>query len=235
MFEYKWSSMVKNETLATFCVSKIQDLILNAKLLPGERIKGEYLKNYLGVGLSPIREALSRLVSTGLVEFIDNIGFSVPLISSNKVYDTYKSYAKVEALLLREAIETGDEIWESEIIAALYHLSKVEKKDAKAEYHTWSIYNENFHKALISGCALNGLNNIRKHFMLNKDWYQNLAHHNLTNEQIDVNHSEHSKIAELAIARKTDAACAMLYKHTMHSLDPLILKLKQRGYINYKH
>ena len=227
--------MASNETLATFCVGKIQDLIFNGKLLPGERIKGEYLKNYLEVGLSPIREALSRLISTDLVEFIDNIGFRVSLISTNKVYDTYKSYAKVEALLLREAIETGDEIWESAIVAALYRLSKVENEGIKAKYQIWSIYNEDFHKALISGCSLNGLNNIRKHFMLNKDWYHNLAYYNLTDEQIEVNHSEHSKIAELTIARKPDAACTMLYKHTMHSLDSLILKLKQRGYIDDKH
>jgi GntR family carbon starvation induced transcriptional regulator len=218
-------------TLATFCVAKIQELIFSGQLRPGERIKGEYLKNYLNVGLSPIREALSRLISTNLVECIDNIGFRVALITKDKVYDTYKSYAKIESLLFCESIESGNETWESAIIAALYHLSKVESVK-KAEYKIWNVYNEGFHNALISGCSLNTLNNIRKSLVLNKDWYHNLAYHNLPEELIMVNHSEHSKIAELAIARRADAACAMLYKHTMHSLEPLLLKLKQCGYID---
>lgn len=42
----------------------------------------------------------------------------------------------------------------------------------------------------------------------------NLADLNLTNEKIEVNHSEHSKIAELEVAHKTATAYTRLNKHT---------------------
>lgn len=222
--------MISTETLSTLCEKQIYELVLSGKLLPGERIKGEYLKLQLGVGLSPIREALSRMISTGLIELTDNVGFRVAKVNQKKVYDLYKSYAKLEALILRDAIENGDEVWESQIIAALYRLSKIEANGIKISYSTWSEYNENFHKALIDGCILNELHYVRQRFILIKNWYNNLANNNPLLELNNVNHSEHKKIAEYALARKADAACTMLYNHTMHGLDALVLKLRQRGY-----
>lgn len=96
--------MPSAQTMTSQCVDKIQNLILSGDLLPGERIKGEYLRNVLGVGLSPIREALSRLATTSLVEFTDNAGFKVGEITVDSLTDSYTGYAKIEALLLSDAI-----------------------------------------------------------------------------------------------------------------------------------
>ncbi|MDQ5920017.1 MAG: GntR family transcriptional regulator, carbon starvation induced regulator [Pseudomonadota bacterium] len=222
---------VKKETMASCCVNKICNLIIEGKLLPGEKIKGDYIKNLLAVGLSPIREALSRLVNTGLVESIDNVGFRVAHITRNGLYDYYKSYAKIEVLIFKEAIECGREDWESNIVAALYRLSKIEKPEIKVSYEVWAVQNEDFHQALISGCPLNGLKNIRDNFMLLKEWYNNLAYGHLKGDLINVNHSEHSKIVKLALDRKIDSACSLLYQHTMHGLESLVLSLERLGYI----
>lgn len=221
-----------NETLSTSCFNKIIQLIYNGDLPPGEHIKGEYLKNQLGTGLTPIREALSRMINTNIVEFIDNIGFKVSKITTKIVTDTYISYAKLETMLLKEAIENGDDIWESNIVASLYRLSKIESEGTNAAYEIWSKQNEEFHDSLISGCNLSGLKNTRLNLLLLKNWYTNLANKNSMHQQIDVNHSEHSKIAELTISRRSEAACSLLYKHLMHSLPPLILKLKQQEFLS---
>jgi GntR family transcriptional regulator, carbon starvation induced regulator len=223
--------MITNETLASKCTAVVLDLILTGELHPGEQIKGEYLKNRLGIGLSPIREALSRLVSTNLVELTDNAGFKVSQIDSNRVHDLYKSYAKIETLLLREAIQNADEVWESLVVAALYQLSKVEGSGVKVIYKNWSAKNEEFHSALVGGCLLTGLKQIRRQVILVKNWYHNLAYSNLSNELIETSHLEHKKIAELAVSRKVDVACAMLYKHSMHNLDSLLSNLKTNGYL----
>ena len=224
--------MAVTETLASSCVNQIRNLILRGDLLPGERIKGDYLKSQLGVGLSPIREALARLISSSLIESTDNQGFRVAQIYRSSVYDTYKSAAKIEILLLREAIDCGDEVWESTIVAALYLLSKIEKTGVKANYKLWSAHNEAFHAALIKGCDLTGLKSVRAHFSLIKEWYHNLAYGNVVDELIAVNHSEHSKIAALALARNADAACMLLYQHSLQSFNSLVSTLTQRGYLS---
>lgn len=219
------------ETMSSSCVNRIKNLILNGELLPGEKIKGDYLKSYLNTGLSPIREALARLISTGLVELNDNVGFKVPLISKGNLLDFYKSYAKIEQLLFKESIECGDKNWESRVVSALYHLSKVETLESKVNYKMWSSVNEEFHEALISGCNLIALRATRDNFLLCKTWYHNLAYAKFENELISINHNEHSRIAELALSRNVELSSDLLYRHTMHSFNSVVLKLERNGYL----
>lgn len=223
--------MANNFTLASSCFMQIRQLILTGELLPGERIKGEYLKNRLQVGLSPIREALSRLVTTGLVEVVDNAGFRVASLSQEKIVDSFQSLAKLEALLLREAIESGDENWEAQIMASLYRLSKIEANNLKIPHSLWSTRNDEFHEALIAGCRLYGLKQMRQTFLTFKEWCYGLAYPGLNEELVMVSHQEHAQIAELAITRKADAACTMIYKHTLHNLATLSLRLQKFGYL----
>ncbi len=223
--------MANNFTLASSCFMQIRQLILTGELLPGERIKGEYLKSRLQVGLSPIREALSRLVTTGLVEVVDNAGFRVASLSQEKIVDSFQSLAKLEALLLREAIESGDENWEAQIMASLYRLSKIEANNLKIPHSLWSTRNDEFHEALIAGCRLYGLKQMRQTFLTFKEWCYGLAYPGLNEELVMVSHQEHAQIAELAITRKADAACTMIYKHTLHNLATLSLRLQKFGYL----
>jgi len=217
-----------NQTMTSFCVNEIQKLVLSGELLPGEKIKGEYLKNVLGVGLSPIREALSRLANTPLVDFIDNVGFMVARLSKEKLVDTYTTYAKIETLLLADAIECGDDEWESRIVAALYRLSKVEKDVGSVKYVDWVRLNNEFHEALVSACKLRYLQQIRQECLLIRDWYYTLAFPNLYEELTEVSHDEHRKLADLVIARKTDQASQLLYDHTLHRLDILVSRITGR-------
>lgn len=216
------------QTLTTECISRITQMILAGELLPGDKIKGEYLKNRLQTGLSPIREALSRLAGGMLVEVCDNSGFRVARLDEKSVCDGFETYAKVEALLLKEAIEHGDDAWEAEIMGYLYRLAKVEARDVKVPYKKWAQLNDEFHDALIGGCHLAGLKRMRQECLLFKDWCYGLAYPNLEEELVVVNHDEHVKIAELACSRKADAASLMVYKHTLHSLAAINLRLKRR-------
>lgn len=108
--------MSKTYTLATDAYNQIREIILAGLIKPGEKLKGEYLKNKLKIGLSPIREALSKLSLTGLVEFNDKIGFRVAIINRQKIYDVFETFAKIENLLLTESMLKGDDDWEADIL-----------------------------------------------------------------------------------------------------------------------
>lgn len=220
--------MQPNQTMTSLCLNKIQQLILSGELLPGDKIKGEYLKNLLGVGLSPIREALSRLANTPLVEFVDNIGFTVACLSREKIVDTYTTYAKIEMLSLADAIESGNDLWESRIIASLYRLSKIEKDEQSIRYKDWVELNNEFHESLISGCKLEYLKKIREECILIRDWYFALAFPDLDERLIEVSHDEHQRLAELTIAREKNLACELAYNHVLHSLETLITRISRR-------
>ena len=136
-------------------------------------------------------------------------------------------------MLLRETIENGDDEWEANIMATLYKLSKVEVGDTKVVYTTWALRNDEFHNALVSACDINGLVQIRNECLLLKEWYTRLADKEIAKRLIMASHHEHAKIAELAIARKADTACAKLYKHMTTDIAGLVEKLITNGYVSY--
>ena len=212
----------KKETLATSCSDKIKELILNGELAPGEKIKGDYLKNYLACGLSPIREALSRLVGTGVIELSDNIGFKVTPLSNEMIVNFYQSYAKVEKILFSESIINHHDEWESNLVTGLYKLAKIENANGKVEYSLWSAHNDKFHDALISGADLVDLNAFYKNLAFKRLWLNNCIYGAANHKLITTSHREHNKIAELALAGDEVTATALLYKHTMNSCEMLL-------------
>ena len=64
-------------TLGKHCYTEIEHKIIAGAYHAGEKLGMHRLQVDLQVGLSPIREALSRLVTTGLVEIIENKCFNV--------------------------------------------------------------------------------------------------------------------------------------------------------------
>ncbi len=64
-------------TLASHLVDRLREEILSGNLAPGSKINVESIRRNFGVSLSPLREALARLIAVGLVELHDNKGYSV--------------------------------------------------------------------------------------------------------------------------------------------------------------
>ena len=223
--------MSKTYTLATDAYNQIKTIIFNGLIKPGEKLKGEYLKNKLGMGLSPIREALSKLSLTGFVGFSDKIGFSVATISKYKIYDVFETFARIEELLLSESIQKGNDEWEAHVLSNLYRLSKVENHEHKTTYLEWFNRNEAFHNALISGSTSESLISFRNQCLDLKNWYLNLAYGNDTELLIITNHNEHKRIADLAIARDKSVLTKLHY-HNVNNIEACILKLCSKNYIS---
>lgn len=68
----------------------------SGELAPGERVSNRALAKELGIGFVPVREALIRLVSEGLIEHRPGQGTFVPQPSSETIFELYD---------LREALE----------------------------------------------------------------------------------------------------------------------------------
>ncbi|MGC9347925.1 MAG: GntR family transcriptional regulator [Anaerolineae bacterium] len=60
-------SPIEQRTLADIVTSRIREAIIQGRLLPGERLTEPLLADSLKVSRSPVREALARLKSEGLV------------------------------------------------------------------------------------------------------------------------------------------------------------------------
>ena len=63
--------------LAARAYDGIREAILNASFEPGQPLQESYLADWLGIGRTPVREAIKRLQSEGLVESLPSRGVVV--------------------------------------------------------------------------------------------------------------------------------------------------------------
>jgi len=84
--------------------NEIRELILSGELAPGERIGQEALAERFGTSRIPVREALRRLESEGLVRLVPNSGASVAKLDLHECLEIYKIRELLEPLALSESI-----------------------------------------------------------------------------------------------------------------------------------
>ncbi|MCD6074021.1 MAG: hypothetical protein K0Q70_904, partial [Rhodospirillales bacterium] len=77
----------KRGTLASTVFDRLRQDVLNGVLRPNEKLRIESLRQRYDVGASPVREALNRLVSEGLVLLEDQKGFRVAPVSREELHE----------------------------------------------------------------------------------------------------------------------------------------------------
>ncbi|TIV61393.1 GntR family transcriptional regulator [Mesorhizobium sp.] len=83
----------------------IRNAIVSGEFLPGSRIRQETLASRYGSSRIPIREALKRLESEGLVVVVPNSGAWVAKIDIAEVEETYKIRQRLEPLAIFESVQ----------------------------------------------------------------------------------------------------------------------------------
>ncbi|MTD54670.1 GntR family transcriptional regulator [Amycolatopsis pithecellobii] len=79
------------------CLTAIRAMVLSGELLPGQKVQQAALAEALGVSRIPVREALSRLQSEGVLEHKSNTGYTVARFNSEDLAEIY---------LMRRLLET---------------------------------------------------------------------------------------------------------------------------------
>jgi DNA-binding GntR family transcriptional regulator len=64
---------------------QIRNLVLFGDLEPGQAVTIQGLTDRLGVGMTPVREAIRRLIAEGALEFQGNRRVSVPVLSADNI------------------------------------------------------------------------------------------------------------------------------------------------------
>ncbi len=75
--------------------------ILSGRLNPAERLTEEHLAETLGVSRTPVREALNKLESEGLIKALETRGFIVSTDSPTEVEELFEIRAILEGYTLR--------------------------------------------------------------------------------------------------------------------------------------
>jgi len=103
VFEPPFNTAGSALTKADEAAEAIQAAIISGEFAPGEKLGEAELCSRLGAKRGPIREALSRLESRGLVVRRPNAGFNVVSIGADELLDLYRIREVLEGLAARQA------------------------------------------------------------------------------------------------------------------------------------
>jgi DNA-binding GntR family transcriptional regulator len=192
--------------------------ILHGDLAPGERLRVADLHTRYGLGLTPIREALMRLASEGLIDSEAHRGARVRAATPEDLHDLMRTRREIEALSLTGAIERGDAAWEAEILRAMHLLARAPLPASAADRATaaaWEAHHRAFHTALVSACGSAWLMHIWNELADHSERYRKLRLLNYRSLAADVRDvdAEHRAIMEAALARDAPGAIALMNVH----------------------
>jgi GntR family carbon starvation induced transcriptional regulator len=207
-------------TIADQIEAVLREDILHGKLVPGARLNLDSLRKLMDVGLSPLREAVTRLVSSGLIEVAPQKGYTVTPISLANLNEVSALRIELEPYALRKSIENGGLDWEARVMGALHRLNRTDRIPGDADsLAEWEAANNAFHRLLIQRCDMPLLLKIHHTLVSMNDRYRHiyLKTVGMQREVID----EHTAIAEAAVARQADRAAALLTGHIERSTQNL--------------
>lgn len=213
----------KNMEAATLVETAIENLrrdILTGAVAPGSKLRIDDLRANYGIGASPLREALSRLISSGLVTTQGQKGFRVAPVSTGDYRDITETRKLLECEALGESVKNGDDNWEAHIVACYDRLDRehdILHETAGATADAWEQANEDFHEALVAACTSVWVLNFRQII------YDQAARYRrqfiLEPETKRVAHDEHGEMMRAALARDAGELCRLAESHANRNYD----------------
>lgn len=204
--------------------NELRDRIITGQISPGARLKVETLKTEMGVGASPIREALSLLTSDQLVERLDRRGFRAADVGADHFAEILRLRCAFEDMALRDSLRDADQTWEDNLVLIHHRLARADRADTKEFEET----HRAFHMALLAACNSPILIRFCGQLYDLNIRYRYLAHRATTYGRRDVA-GEHREIMEAAIDRDVDLASERLMAHYRKTGDFLLRVVEQDG------
>ncbi len=201
-------------TLASAAYGQLRQEILTGAQAPGGRLHIRQLCDRLGIGLSPMREALNRLSAEGLVRQYDQRGFRVAPLDLDDLADLTRMRCWLNEAALRAAIAEGDAAWEEALIVAHHRLMRApQATDARDGRRSpeWESTHRDFHAALIVGCGSRRMLEQCEALFDAADRYRHVSRIAPAQPRDDAD--EHTAILQAALSRDADLAVALLTQH----------------------
>ncbi len=138
---------ISRKTLHEELVERLQSLIIEGNLIPGEKFPEKDLCEKFGVSRTPMREALKVLAADGLIVLEPNRGAWVRKITLEEIEDIFPVLAALEALA---GELTCKKITNDEINQIKYYHSKISDSFKNENLSEYFKYNQLIHDGILA-------------------------------------------------------------------------------------
>lgn len=208
------------KSATTITYERLKKAILSLELLPGQSIAERSLETMLESSRTPIRAALVKLESEGLVRKGDR-SYVVTPIELDELEQAFAFRALLECAAVRgaAAIATPDDIAR---LRALAHESSASSPEVDIRAPKAEEFHLEFARIAGNSFTLRALQDIMR-VVYRARWLD------LKADKDDLGAREHNAIVDLVEAGKTEQAVAMMEKHVAHSRDRLLSAIKAQA------
>jgi DNA-binding GntR family transcriptional regulator len=183
-------------------------MLLTGQLVPGEKLKIDGLRKVLDIGASPIREALSLLVSDQLVVRHEQRGFRAADAGRDNFNEVLDLRSTLEGKALRQSMTRATPEWIEELVVVHHRMTRA--KTARPE--AFEVEHKNFHMALIGNCNSPVMLRICDQLYDLNIRYRYIAGQSKDYKGRKVD-DEHLVILDAVIANDTEKAVELLLSH----------------------
>jgi DNA-binding GntR family transcriptional regulator len=145
--------MAKKVSIENIC-SRLRCKLKEGGLAPDSRIVEQELAEEFGVSRTPIREAIRRLGSEGLLVSMPNLGTFVKRFSIGDVRDMFEIREVLEGLAYRNAVERFDDSDRDELMRLA---NQTDLERANGNWNEAFRTDEKFHEFIINHCGSEAL------------------------------------------------------------------------------
>jgi DNA-binding GntR family transcriptional regulator len=210
-------------TQASNVYDRLRDDLLSGRLAPSRKLQMRFLVETYQTGQTPLREALNRLTSDGLVEVREQRGFYVRDISRAELAELTKTRRWVETLALRESMAAATPQWEEQLLLAQHRLSRTPRSLNEKEFEDnpeWERLHRIYHRTLIGNCGSQSLINFCEQLADQLYRYRRLS----IRKAFPSRHvgDEHQAIASAVLRGDTEEAVELLSAHYQRTADVIL-------------
>ncbi|MCB2130000.1 MAG: GntR family transcriptional regulator [Rhodobacteraceae bacterium] len=124
---------------------QLRDMILFGQLAPGQPVTIQGLTDRLGAGMTPVREAIRKLIAENALEFQGNRRVSVPVLNLSQLHEIEFARSQIEPELSRIACKS---LTENDISALRAVDAQVSLAIGAGDIQRYLLNNYRFHFAL---------------------------------------------------------------------------------------
>ena len=201
-------------TLTESATDQLMNDIVYGRLAPGAKLRIDKLKETYGVGASPLREALTRLLTLGFVTNESRKGFRVSPMSHADLDELTEVRKLIEIRALETSIRKGGREWEELVVVQMARLrlavSRTASQNEPLDPSSDGVH-EDYHRALISGCGSPRLIGLQEAYYDLAKRYRLLAFSRLASPKDFLD--RHELLTDIVLSRRIDDACAELGRH----------------------
>jgi DNA-binding GntR family transcriptional regulator len=209
-------------TVAAFAEQELRAMVLSGALAPGERLNEVAIAETLGTSRGPLREAIQRLASEGLLTVVSHKGAYVRTLTEQELRELYELRIAIESYAVRLGADRANADQHAQLRALLDRTRAVLDSGAESHYPP----DLDMHRQLVSmahnPALLRAMEETHARIHLAR------ARSAFDPERARAAYDEHDRIAHHVISREGSKASQLLESHLRSSLDNAVQLLRQQ-------